>query len=100
MTTNKVKVNISFEIEIDDLENLQTGIAALCSSVSYPDFENLDGKDYHPKWVHDFIESYHDNSYLDTSNGNLYAKHIEFSQDPKCEVCLDDHDRFSDNYKS
>ena len=88
--STKIKVDISFEIEIDNLEDLQRGIQALCSSVSFPDIDNLDGKEYHPKWVHDLVESYHDNSYLDNRNGNLYAEYIGFYNDPKCEICLDD----------
>ena len=88
--STKIKVDISFEIDINDLEDLQRGIQALCSSVSFPDIDNLDGKEYHPKWVHDLVESYHDNSYRDNRNGNLYAEYIGFYNDPKCEICLDD----------
>jgi len=53
--STKIKVNISFEIEIDDLEDLQTGIQALCSSVSFPNIDSPDGKEYHPKWVQLFF---------------------------------------------
>ena len=88
--STKIKVDISFEIEIDDLEDLQTGIQALCSSVSFPNIDNPDGKEYHPKWVHDLVESYHDNSYLDNRNGNLYAEYKNFQCDSRSEICLDD----------
>ena len=90
--STKIKVDISFEIEIDNLEDLQRGIQALCSSVSFPDIDNLDGKEYHPKWVHDLVESYHDNSYRDNRNGNLYAEYKNFQCDSRSEIFLDDQD--------
>ena len=90
--STKIKVNISFEIEIDDLEDLQTGIQALCSSVSFPNIDSPDGIEYHPKWVHDLVESYHDNSYRDNRNGELYAEYKNFQWDSRSEICLDDQD--------
>ena len=42
--TTKIKVNISFEINSEDLEDLRDSIYALCSSASYPDLDTRDGK--------------------------------------------------------
>ena len=90
MSNEKVKVNISFEIDSEDLEDLRDSIYALCSNASYYNLDNSDGKEYYPKWVHDLVESYHDNQYLDLRNGKLYPKYIGFDNDPNCEICLDD----------
>ena len=64
MTTKKVKVDISFEINSEDLEDLRDSIYALCSSASYPDLDTRDGKEYYPYWIHDLVERYNWNSYL------------------------------------
>jgi len=40
--------------------------------------------------VHDLVESYHDNSYRDNRNGELYAEYKNFQYDSKSEICLDD----------
>ena len=64
MTTKKIKVNISFEINSEDLEDLRDSIYALCSSASYPDLDTRDGKEYYPYWIHDLVERYNWNSYV------------------------------------
>ena len=45
MTTKKVKVDISFEINSEDLEDLRDSIYALSSNASYYD-DARDGKEY------------------------------------------------------
>jgi len=84
MTTEKIKVDISFEIDAEDLEDLQSGIQALCSDASYYDLESLDGKEYYPKWVHDLVESYNGNKFV-----NKEEQTVWFENDPLTEVCLE-----------
>ena len=84
MTTEKIKVNISFEINSEDLEDLRDSIYALCSNASYYDLESSDGKEYYPKWVHDLVESYHGNKFV-----NKEERTVWFENDPTTEVCLE-----------
>jgi len=84
MTTEKIKVDISFEIDLEDLEDLQSGIQALCSDASYYDLESSDGKEYYPKWVHDLVESYNGNKFV-----NKEEQTVWFENDPLTEVCLE-----------
>lgn len=84
MTTKKIKVDISFEIDSEDLEDLQSGIQALCSDASYYDLESSDGKEYYPKWVHDLVESYNGNKFV-----NKEEQTVWFENDPLTEVCLE-----------
>tara|TARA_R100000231_G_scaffold109850_1_gene81349 strand:- start:61 stop:321 length:261 start_codon:yes stop_codon:yes gene_type:complete len=84
MTTKKIKVDISFEIDLEDLEDLQSGIQALCSDASYYDLESSDGKEYYPKWVHDLVESYNGNKFV-----NKEEQTVWFENDPLTEVCLE-----------
>ena len=75
MTTKKVKVDISFEINSEDLEDLRDSIYALSSR---------DGKEYYPKWVHDLVESYNGNKFV-----NKEERTVWFENDPLTEVCLE-----------
>jgi len=84
MTTEKIKVNISFEINSEDLEDLRDSIYALCSNASYPDLDTRDGKEYYPYWIHDLVERYNWNSYV-----NKEDRRVLFKNDPTCEVCLE-----------
>ena len=84
MTTKKIKVDISFEIDIEDLEDLRSSIHALSSDASYYDLDSSDGKEYYPKWVHDLVESYHGNKFV-----NKEDRRVLFKNDPTCEVCLE-----------
>lgn len=78
MTTKKIKVNISFEIDKDDLEDMESAFYELCSSASYYGEES--GKKYYPKWVHEMIEELNWNRYED-ENGHIQQV---------CEVCIED----------
>ena len=82
--TTKIKVNISFEINSEDLEDLRDSIYALCSNASYYDLDSGDGKEYYPYWVHDLVERYNWNSYV-----NKDERRVLFKNDPTCEVCLE-----------
>ncbi len=82
--TTKIKVNISFEIDTEDLEDLQHSIYALCSNASYYDLDSSDGKEYYPKWVHDLVESYNGNIFVNKEERTVY-----FENDPTTEVCLE-----------
>ena len=84
MTTKKIKVDISFEIDSKDLEDLQSAIQALCSDASYYDLDSSDGKEYYPKWVHDLVESYNGNKFV-----NKEERTVWFENDPLTEVCLE-----------
>tara|TARA_R100000773_G_C4124623_1_gene58412 strand:+ start:33 stop:293 length:261 start_codon:yes stop_codon:yes gene_type:complete len=84
MTTKKIKVDISFEIDSKDLEDLQSAIQALCSDASYPDLDTRDGKKYYPKWVHDLVESYHGNIFVNQEERTVY-----FENDLTTEVYLE-----------
>lgn len=84
MTTKKIKVDISFEINSEDLEDLQSAIQGLCSDASYYDLDSSDGKEYYPKWVHDLVESYHGNKFV-----NKEERTVWFENDPITEVCLE-----------
>ena len=80
MTTKKIKVNISFEIDSEDLEDLRSSIYALSSDASYYDLDSSDGKEYYPKWVHEMVEELNWNTYKD-ENGHTQKV---------CEVCIED----------
>ena len=82
--TTKIKVNISFEINSEDLEDLRTSIYALSSDASYYDMDTRDGKEYYPKWVHDLVESYNGNKFV-----NKEERTVWFENDPLTEVCLE-----------
>ena len=84
MTTKKIKVNISFEIDSEDLEDLRDSIYALSSDASYPDLDTRDWKEYYPKWVHDLVESYNGNKFV-----NKEERTVWFENDPLTEVCLE-----------
>ena len=84
MSTKKIKVDISFEIDSEDLEDLQSAIQALCSDASYYDLDTRDGKEYYPKWVHDLVESYHGNIFTNKEDRTVY-----FENDPTSEVYLE-----------
>jgi len=84
MTTEKIKVNISFEINSEDLEDLRESIYALCSYPSYYNLDTRDGKEYYPKWVHDLVESYNGNIFVNKEERRVY-----FENDPLTEVCLE-----------
>ena len=84
MTTKKIKVDISFEIDLEDLEDLRSSIYALSSDASYYDLDSSDGKEYYPKWVHDLVESYHGNKFV-----NKEERAVWFVNDPLTEVCLE-----------
>ena len=84
MTTKKIKVDISFEIDLEDLEDLRSSIYALSSDASYYDLDSSDGKEYYPKWVHDLVERYNWNSYV-----NKEERRVLFKNDPTCEVYLE-----------
>ena len=84
MTTKKIKVDISFEIDLEDLEDLRESIYALCCYPSYYDLDTRDGKEYYPKWVHDLVESYHGNKFV-----NKEERTVWFENDPITEVCLE-----------
>ena len=84
MTTKKIKVDISFEIDSKDLEDLQSAIQALCSDASYYDLDTRAGKEYYPKWVHDLVESYNGNKFV-----NKEERTVWFENDPLTEVCLE-----------
>ena len=84
MTTKKIKVDISFEIDSKDLEDLQSAIQALCSDASYYYLDTRDGKEYYPKWVHDLVESYNGNKFV-----NKEERTVWFENDPLTEVCLE-----------
>ena len=84
MSTKKIKVDISFEIDSEDLEYLQSAIQALCSDASYYDLDSSDGKEYYPKWVHDLVESYNGNIFVNKEERTVY-----FENDPTTEVCLE-----------
>ena len=84
MTTEKIKVNISFEINSEDLEDLRDSIYALCSNASYPDLDTRDGTKYYPQWVHDLVESYHGNIFVNKEERTVY-----FENDLTTEVCLE-----------
>ena len=83
MTTKKVKVDISFEINSEDLEDLRDSIYALSSNASYYD-DARDRKEYYPKWVHDLVESYNGNKFV-----NKEERTVWFENDPLTEVCLE-----------
>ena len=80
MTTKKIKVNISFEIDKDDLEDMESAFYELCYSASYGDLDKRDGKKYYPKWVHEMVEELNWNTYKD-ENGHTQKV---------CEVCIED----------
>ena len=84
MTNKKIKVDISFEIDSEDLEDLRDSIYALCSDASYYDMDTRDGKEYYPKWVHDLVESYNGNKFV-----NKEERTVWFENDPLTEVCLE-----------
>ena len=84
MTTEKIKVNISFEINSEDLEDLRDSIYALCSSASYPDLDTRDGKKYYPYWVNDLVDSYNGNIFV-----NKDERRVFFQNDPTTEVWLE-----------
>ena len=84
MSTKKIKVDISFEIDLEDLEDLQNSIYALISNASYYDLDSGDGKEYYPKWVHDLVESYNGNKFV-----NKEERTVWFENDPLTEVCLE-----------
>ena len=83
MTTKKVKVDISFEINSEDLEDLRDSIYALSSNASYYD-DARDGKEYYPKWVHDLVESYNGNKFVNKEERTVWCEN-----DPLTEVCLE-----------
>ena len=84
MSIKKIKVDISFEIDLEDLEDLQSAIQALSSNASYYDLDSSDGKEYYPKWVHDLVESYNGNKFV-----NKEEQTVWFENDPLTEVCLE-----------
>ena len=84
MSTKKIKVDISFEIDLEDLEDLQNSIYALISNASYYDLDSGDGKEYYPKWVHDLVESYNGNIFV-----NKEERRVFFQNDPTTEVWLE-----------
>tara|TARA_A100001391_G_C4842864_1_gene217445 strand:- start:111 stop:368 length:258 start_codon:yes stop_codon:yes gene_type:complete len=84
MSNKKIKVDISFEIDLEDLEDLRSSIYALSSDASYYDMDTRDGKEYYPKWVHDLVESYNGNKFV-----NKEERTVWFENDPLTEVCLE-----------
>tara|TARA_Y100000813_G_scaffold197474_1_gene182897 strand:+ start:3095 stop:3352 length:258 start_codon:yes stop_codon:yes gene_type:complete len=83
MSTKKIKVDISFEIDLEDLEDLRSSIYALCSNASYYDLDSGDGKEYYPYWVHDLVDNYNGNIFV-----NKEERRVFFQNDPTTEVFI------------
>ena len=82
--TTKIKVDISFEINSEDLEDLRDSIYALCSDASYPDLDTRDGMKYYPYWVHDLVDSYNGNTFV-----NKDERRVFFQNDSITEIWLE-----------